>query len=283
MIGPLGAELQNNIKRVWWKWMTQLHDDVYPINGAIITHPKVWEASGHVQNFTDPLVDCKKCHKRFRADHLVEEFLTEDAGTASQNRLDQIAAELKSRHIVCPECGGEFTEVRKFNLMVETSLGVVEGEKMTAYLKGEACQTIYLDYQNVLNSTNAKISFGICQMERPSEMKSPQDIFYSVSANLNSGIFSGLSTPKRWINSMSTGKQKEYSGTKAWLATRIVCALGQHDQNELAHYAKKAFDIEYETPFGWKEWEGIIGVEIGIYPVTDNTVGMILLTLTKNR
>jgi len=73
--GPLGAELQNNIKRVWWKWMTQLHDDVFPINGSIITHPKVWEASGHVQNFTDPLVDCKKCHKRFRVDHLVEEFL----------------------------------------------------------------------------------------------------------------------------------------------------------------------------------------------------------------
>ena len=186
MIGPLGAELQNNIKRVWWKWMTQLHDDVYPINGAIITHPKVWEASGHVQNFTDPLVDCKKCHKRFRADHLVEEFLTEDAGTASQNRLDQIAAELKSRHIVCPECGGEFTEVRKFNLMVETSLGVVEGEKMTAYLKGEACQTIYLDYQNVLNSTNENFFWNM-SIERPSEMKSPRT-FSIPSANLNSDL-----------------------------------------------------------------------------------------------
>src|SRR3990167_4681478 len=119
--GPCGALLKNNIRQAWIKHFVTSRDDMVLLESGVIMNPKVWEASGHVQNFTDPLVDCKKCHKRFRADHLVEEFLTEDVGTASQNRLDQIAAELKSRHIVCPECGGEFTEVRKFNLMVETS------------------------------------------------------------------------------------------------------------------------------------------------------------------
>lgn len=255
--GPLGAELQNNIKRVWWKWMTQLHEDVYPINGAIITHPKVWEASGHVQNFTDPLVDCKKCHKRFRADHLVEEFLTEDAGTASQNRLDQIAAELKSRHIVCPECGGEFTEVRKFNLMVETSLGVVEGEKMTAYLKGEACQTIYLDYQNVLNSTNAKIPFGICQIGKAFRNEITPGHFLFRQREFEQWDLQWFTNPKEMDKWYEYWKAERMQWYQSLVNHKDRLRFRQHDQNELAHYAKKAFDIEYETPFGWKEWEGI--------------------------
>src|SRR5579872_5370219 len=131
--GPLGVRLKNNIKREWLRWMTQEHDAVVPIEGSIITHPRVWEASGHIQNFTDPLVDCLSCKRRFRADHLVEAFLEENEST---NRNEQINELLHTHNIKCPECGGKLTDVRTFNLMVETSLGVVDGEKRTAYLKG---------------------------------------------------------------------------------------------------------------------------------------------------
>ncbi len=141
--GPLGVELRNNIRRYWWWSMVQLHDNVVGIEGAIITHPRVWEASGHVENFVDRLVDCKNCKRRFRIDHLPPENVV-------QNK--------------CPVCGGELTEPRTFNLLMETYLGVVEGERMKTYLRGEACQNIYLDYDNVLKSSRMQIPFGICQI-----------------------------------------------------------------------------------------------------------------------
>ncbi len=140
--GPLGVELRNNIRRYWWWSMVQMHDNVVGIEGAIITHPRVWEASGHVENFVDRLVDCKKCKRRFRIDHLPPENLASNT---------------------CPVCGGELTEPRTFNLLMETYLGVVEGERMKTYLRGEACQNIYLDYENVLKSSRMQIPFGTSQ------------------------------------------------------------------------------------------------------------------------
>ena len=141
--GPLGVELRNNIRRFWWWSMVQTNDNVVGIEGAIITHPRVWEASGHVENFVDRLVDCKNCKRRFRYDHLPEEDVR-------QNR--------------CPVCGGELTEPRTFNLMMETYIGVLEGERTKTYLRGEASQNIYLDYDNVLKSSRMSIPFGICQI-----------------------------------------------------------------------------------------------------------------------
>lgn len=255
--GSLGAELQNNIKRAWWKWMVQEHENVVGINGAIITHPKVWEASGHVQNFTDPLVDCKVCHRRFRADHLVEEFLTEEEGTTMQDRIEQIAREIKKRNVTCPECGGEITSVRKFNLMVETSLGVVEGEKRTAYLKGEACQTIYLDYENVLNSTNMRIPFGIVQIGKAFRNEITPGHFLFRQREFEQWDLQWFTNPKEMGKWYEYWKNERMSWYQSLVNHKNKLRFRQHDQNELAHYAKVAFDIEYETPFGWKEWEGI--------------------------
>ncbi len=119
--GPLGVEMKNNLKRLWWKWFTIEHENIVGIDGAIIDHPKVWEASGHVQGFSDPLSECKDCKKRFKADDLTSDK--------------------------CPECGGSLGEPKNFNLLMSTELGVIEGEKTKAYLRGEACQTIYLDYK----------------------------------------------------------------------------------------------------------------------------------------
>src|SRR6266567_477895 len=188
--GPLGVELRNNIRRYWWWSMVQMNDNVVGIEGAIITHPKVWEASGHVENFVDRLVDCKNCKRRFRIDQLPEENII-------QNK--------------CPVCGGELTEPRRFNLLMETYLGVVEGERMKTYLRGEACQNIYLDFDNVVKSTRMQIPFGICQIGK---------------------AFRNEVTPGNFL-------------------------FRQRGPDELAHYAKKAFDIEYQTILGWQEWEGI--------------------------
>lgn len=229
--GPIGVEMKNNIKQLWWKWMTRSHENVVGIDGTIITHPKVWEASGHVENFNEPLVECKKCHKRYS--------------------LDKIEGK------VCPECGGEFSEPKRFNILVETSLGVIEGQKKVAYLRGEACQDIYLDYQNVLDSMHLKIPFGIVQIGKAfrNEITPKQFLFR-------------LREFEQWdlqwfVNEKEMQKWYEYwkEERMSWYLSLVnhpeKVRFRKHDEKELAHYAKVAFDIEYETPFGWKEWEGI--------------------------
>ncbi|HPR92101.1 MAG TPA: hypothetical protein PLR64_02505 [Candidatus Dojkabacteria bacterium] len=136
--GPVGVEMLNNLKRYWWKDIVDKRENVVGIDGSIITHPKVWEASGHVQNFGDEVVECKKCHQRFRPEDIDKK---------------------------CPNCGGtEFTEPRSYNLLFQTEIGVIDGSKMKTYLRGEACQNIYLDYKNVLDSTRQQLPFGIAQI-----------------------------------------------------------------------------------------------------------------------
>ncbi|MFZ5366452.1 MAG: glycine--tRNA ligase [Patescibacteria group bacterium] len=253
--GPLGVELKNNIKSVWWKWMIQEHENVVGIDGAIITHPKVWEASGHVQSFTDPLVDCKKCKRRFRADHLIEEMAVEEAGAADEDLILRLTKALKGKK--CPECGGELTEPRKFNLLVETSLGVVEGEKKTAYLRGEACQNIYLNYQNVLDSMHLKIPFGIVQIGKAFRNEITPKQFLFRQREFEQWDLQWFVNPKEMEKWYEFWKEERMKWYKELINYKNKIRFRQHEKNELAHYAKVAFDIEYETPFGWKEWEGI--------------------------
>ena len=136
--GPLGVELKNNVKRAWWKAVVQMRDDMVGLDSSILMHPRVWEASGHVAGFSDPLVDCKQCRQRFRADHLEGDR--------------------------CPECGGELTEARQFNLMFKTFMGPVEESAAVVYLRPETAQGIFVNFQNVLTSTRMKIPFGIAQI-----------------------------------------------------------------------------------------------------------------------
>ncbi|KKR29840.1 MAG: Glycine-tRNA ligase, partial [Candidatus Gottesmanbacteria bacterium GW2011_GWC2_39_8] len=137
--GPLGVELKNNIKKLWWKKFVQERDDMVGIDAALIMNPKVWEASGHLKNFTDPLVECKKCHNRFRSDTL----------EGQKN---------------CPECGGEFTQAQQFNLMFKTFIGPAEESANIAYFRPETAQAMFVDFKNVLNTTRRKIPFGIAQI-----------------------------------------------------------------------------------------------------------------------
>jgi glycyl-tRNA synthetase (class II) len=164
--GPYGTELGNNIKKEWWKAMVQMRDDIVGLDSAIFMSPKIWEASGHVGGFSDPLAECKKCHSRVRVDHLLEEIGVDADEKMGLEELNNIFEENKGK-IKCPACGkSDFTEIKKFNLLVKSNLGnfTDDWSKEPVYLRGETCQGIYVNYKNVLDSTRVKIPFGIAQI-----------------------------------------------------------------------------------------------------------------------
>ena len=181
-LGPYGVELANNIKAAWWKEMVQKNENIVGLDSAIFMRPKVWEASGHVKNFTDPLIECKKCHTRARADHLLEEIGVLADEKMSEKEINRLLDENINR-IKCPNCGnkGGFSEAKNFNLLVESNLGNFTGnwKKNPTYLRGETCQGIYVNFKNVLNSTRQKIPFGIAQIGKAfrNEITARQFIF----------------------------------------------------------------------------------------------------------
>ncbi len=227
--GPLGVEMKNNLKKLWWDWMTKEHDNIVGIDGAIITNPKVWEASGHVKSFVDPLVECKKCHHRFKADDITGDK--------------------------CPDCCGPLTEPKIFNILVPTKLGVVEDEKIDAYLRGEACQTIYLDFKNVVDSTRIKIPFGICQIGKAFRNEVTPGNFLFRQREFEQWDLQWFCHPsemEKWFEFWKKERMDWYKGIFSHPEN-----LGFYKHEKLAHYAKKAFDIEYTaSPIG-KEMEGI--------------------------
>ncbi|MBL7074279.1 glycine--tRNA ligase [candidate division KSB1 bacterium] len=229
--GPLGVALKNNIQDLWWKEMTQLHDNIVGLDAAILMHPKVWEASGHVEGFVDPMVDCKKCKFRFRADEI--------EGT------------------VCPKCGGELTDPRQFNLMFKTSMGPVEDRSSMVYLRPETAQGIYVNYLNVMQSTRLKIPFGIAQVGKAfrNEITPGNFIFRTREfEQMEMQFFVKPGEDEKWLEYWLEERMNFY--LKLGLKKEKL-RLSRHDKKELAHYAKTAYDIEYEFPFGWKELEGI--------------------------
>jgi len=229
--GPMGVEMKKNIKDSWWESMTQLRDDIEGIDAAIIMHPKVWEASGHVQNFTDPLVDCKNCKQRFRADQV----------------------EGKQ----CPNCGGELTEPRQFNLMFKTHIGPVEDEASVAYLRPETAQGIYVNFQNVLGPARQKIPFGIAQIGKAfrNEISPGNFIFRSREfEQMEMQFFINPQEDKKW---MEYWREERFNWYLNLGIRKENLRFHQHEHKELAHYAKEAYDIEYNFPFAWKEIEGI--------------------------
>jgi len=252
--GPLGVEMKNNIKRLWWEWMLS-HNNVVGIDGSIITHPMVWEASGHVKGFTDPLVDCKKCKKRFRADQLTEKLESRESGAAGEDLLKKLTKALKDKK--CPECGGELTKPRLFNLMVGVDLGVVEGQKRQTFLRGEACQTIYLNYENVRNTMRKKIPFGIIQIGKVFRNEiTPKQFLFRVK-EFEQWDLQWFVNPKQMKKWYQYWKKERMSWYKSLVNQPKKVRFRKHAEDELAHYAKVAYDIEYQTSFGWKEWEGI--------------------------
>ncbi len=234
--GPLGVELKKRIQNFWWREMTQLNNNIVGIDAAIMMHPRVWEASGHVENFTDPLVDCKKCKKRFRADQIPEENL---------------------KNHICPECGGELTEPRQFNLMFKTHIGPVEDDSSVVYLRPETAQGIYVNFKNVLQTSRLKIPFGIAQVGKAfrNEITTKNFIFRTCEfEQMEMQFFIHPSEDEKWFEYW---KEKRFEYYIKLGIKRENLRFHQHGPDELAHYAKKAFDIQYNFPFGWQELEGI--------------------------
>ena len=231
--GPLGVELRRNVRGAWWRSMVQLRDDVVGLEAAIIMSPRVWEASGHVEGFHDPLVECLNCHQRFRQDHLGEDP-------------------------TCPNCGEKrFTEPKQFNLMFKTHMGPVEDDSSAAYLRPETAQGMFVDFALVQQASRKKVPFGIAQIGKSfrNEITPGNFIFRTREfEQMEMEFFVEPGTDDEWFEYWVNERMQWYVDlgiSKDKLRTR------PHEVDELAHYAKAASDVEYEFPFGWQEVEGI--------------------------
>jgi glycyl-tRNA synthetase len=236
--GPLGVELKRNIKNEWWKNMVQLRNDVVGIDAAIMMNPQVWKASGHLEAFTDPLIECQVCHQRFRED-----------------KKDEVEEHEKSHK----ETKVSWTEPKKFNLLVEAKLGVVEGEKQTIYLRGEITQGAFVNFENVISSTRVKIPFGIAQVGKAFRNEITPGNFTYRSREFEQMELEFFVRPQdsegnKWFEYWKNERLNWY---KSLGMDENKLRFRKHEDNERAHYAKFAEDIEYEAPFGWSEFEGI--------------------------
>ncbi len=250
--GPLGVELKDNVKRQWWRSMVQARDDIVGLDSSIILAREVWEASGHVQEFVEPLTECQSCHKRFRADHLIEAY-EEKHGHPPEHGLADV---------VCPNCGtrGAFTEPRMFNGLLTTHLGVTQDESGLAYLRPETAQGIFINFLNVLQSSRKKPPFGIAQQGKSfrNEITPGNFIFRTREfEQMEMEFFVEPGTDEQW---------HDY-----WIAerTRWYTDLGidpdnlrhyEHPKEKLSHYAKRTVDIEYRFRFQGSEWGELEGI-----------------------
>ncbi|HEX6488554.1 MAG TPA: glycine--tRNA ligase [Candidatus Dormibacteraeota bacterium] len=232
--GPYGVALRRNIRNLWWRHVVELRDDVVGLESTIIMHPKVWEASGHVQTFTDPLVECTNCHERFRADH-----------------IDTKAA--------CPNCGkGPFTEPRQFNLMFKTHVGPVEDSAAQVYLRPETAQGMFVDFKNVINSMRVRVPFGIAQNGKAfrNEISPGNFIFRLREFDLMEvEFFVKPNEDEAWHDHWRQARMRWYTDVLGVRADNL--RFYDHPKEALSHYSKATTDIEYRFPFGWGELEGV--------------------------
>lgn len=253
--GPLGAEVKRNIKNAWWEFFIQRREDMVGLDGGILLHPRVWEASGHVQEFHDPLIDCRNCKSRFRADTLIEERLKLATEGMSLEEMTRVISEDR---LACPVCGQrDWTPVRQFNLMFRTFIGPVEEQSTPVYLRPETAQAIFVDFKQIVQTSRVKVPFGVGQIGK---------------------AFRNEITPGNFIFRLLEFEQMEieyFIRPEAWEATfehwlgemgRFLQWIGlgserlrarEHGPEELSHYSKRTVDYEYLFPFGWKELCGL--------------------------
>ncbi len=295
--GPLGVELKNNLKKLWWKAHVHEREDIVGIDGSIIMNPQVWIASGHADHFEDVLVECKKCHQRFRADQLVEEKLGINADGKSPEELHELIVKNK---ITCPNCGGELSEPKSFNLMFKTYIGPKQTSESVAYLRPETAQVIFTEFKNVMDVSRKKMPFGIAQIGksfrneisprnflfRCREFEQAEIEYFINEKDLNNcpyfdefkeykvlALTKDMQEKNQEEKETTIGKLVERGVIKSkwqgfWIGfehkflTRVGIKsnhlrIRQHLDNERAHYSLDTWDIEYKFPFGWKEIEGI--------------------------
>jgi len=257
--GPYGSQLKMNVKAFWWKHFVQERSDIVGLDSAILMNSKVWEASGHVSSFSDPLMDCKGCHERIRGDKLIEDNISIEAAVGKT--LKEIAQIIKDNKLKCPKCGGcEFTDPRSFNLMFKTHQGVVEETAAAVYLRPETAQGIFVNFKNIIQSSRQKVPFGIAQIGKSFRNEitpgnftfrtrefEQMEIEYFVSPDEKDEIKKKFDDWKKtcWSWYLALGVKKDNLRYR------------EHEEDELSHYSSMTFDIEYQFPFGWGELMGL--------------------------
>jgi glycyl-tRNA synthetase len=263
--GPLGVALRRNIKDLWWRHMVELRHDIVGLETAVIMHPRVWEASGHVTTFTDPLVDCRNCKQRFREDHLPTPDGAREHPEGLRVELKPEAAralkggKLKTDVPFCPNCGAQdFSESRQFNLMFKTSLGPVAGAGSEVYLRPETAQGMFVQFPNVLNSSRKRIPFGIAQQGKSFRNEiSPGNFIFRLREfeQQEMEFFVKPGTDDQWFDYWRTERMRWWRDVLGVREAKL--RFKDHEKHKLSHYSKATTDIEYEYPFGWDELEGI--------------------------
>jgi glycyl-tRNA synthetase len=260
--GPLGAELLRNIKNLWWETFVQGRDDMVGIDSQILLHPQTWVASGHVAAFNDPLVEDAKTKKRYRADHLIEAWIAKhpkEAVVVEDLTLEDMAAFIKTHGIKSPD-GNELLAPKKFNLLFETKLGVVEGEKSVVYMRGETAQGIFTNFKNIVDSNRVTLPFGVGQVGKSfrNEITTGQFVFRTLEFE--------QAEIEYFFNPEATDWKVLLADWKTAMWDFVEHTLGvkkdnlrwrQHTDKERSHYSKDTYDLEYQYPFGWKELWGV--------------------------
>ncbi len=252
--GPLGVEFKNNVKKAWWKKFVQENPYNVGLDCAILMNPKVWVASGHVGGFSDPLMDCKSCKTRHRADKLIEDTGVNPAGWSNE----QMSEYIKENNICCPDCGAcDFTDIRKFNLMYKTYQGVTEDAKNEIYLRPETAQGIFVNFKNVQRTTRKKVPFGVCQIGKSFRNEiTPGNFIFRIREfeQMELEFFCKPGTELEWFDYwksycknflLSLGIKEENIKTR------------DHEKEELSHYSNATTDFEFLFPFGWGELWGV--------------------------
>jgi len=258
--GPLGVELKNNVKKAWWKKFVQQSPYNVGLDSAILMNPKTWEASGHIGGFSDPLMDCKKCRSRFRADKLIEDYMQKqnEESIVDGWSNEQMKSYIEENTIKCPDCGEkDFTDIRQFNLMFKTFQGVTEDSSTEIFLRPETAQGIFVNFKNVVRTSRKKVPFGIGQIGKSfrNEITPGNFIFRTREfEQMELEFFCKPGEDLEWFDYWK-------NFCKNWLLNLNLkeenLRIRDHDQDELSHYAKATTDFEYKFPFGWGELWGI--------------------------
>ena len=259
--GPLGVELKNNIKRAWWKKFVQENPYNVGLDSAILMNPQVWVASGHVTTFNDPLIDCKSCKMRHRADKLIEDWLKvnpKEGVNVETMTNEEMVAFIRENKVSCPGCGkSDFTDIRKFNLMFKTHQGVTEDNSTEVYLRPETAQGIFVNFKNIQRTTRRKIPFGVCQIGKSFRNEiTPGNFIFRIREfeQMELEFFCEPGTDLEWFEYWRTYCHE-------WLLNLGMrdenLRLRDHDKDELSFYSKATTDFEYLFPFGWGELWGV--------------------------
>jgi glycyl-tRNA synthetase len=261
--GPLGTELLRNIKNLWWKTFVQEKSDIVGLDAGIISHHKIWEASGHVAGFADAMIDCKNCKARMRADNLIEDYYTRNSKEKRVEglSLDELDKIVEEENITCPNCGKqEWTHVRKFNLLFPVQLGIIEGEGGQAYLRGETAQGIFTNFKNVVDSSRVRLPFGIAQVGKSfrNEITPGNSVFRTIEFEQAEIEYFFDPETAKWEELFNNWKEELWSFVTQSLGIDAEnLRWREHDEKERSFYSKKTEDLEYKFPFGFKELWGL--------------------------